>query len=44
MAGGIDGRYPEIRKLVLDLDNGPENNSHRSQFLYRLVQLAKRPN
>ncbi len=30
-------RYPQIRKLLLDLDNGPENHSHRSQFIYRLV-------
>ena len=29
-------RYPGIRKLLLDLDNGPENHSHRSQFIYRL--------
>ena len=26
--------------LLLNLDNGPENHSHRSQFLYRLVQFA----
>ena len=37
-------RYPQIRKLLLDLDNGPENHSHRSQFIYRLVQWCKRPN
>jgi len=34
-------RYPQIRKLLLDLDNGPENHSHRSQFIYRLVQWAQ---
>jgi len=32
----------EVRKLVLDLDNGPENSGQRSQWLLRLVQLAKR--
>jgi len=32
----------DIRKLVLDLDNGPENNGQRSQWLYRLVLLAQR--
>src|SRR5204862_1235079 len=34
-------RYPRIRKLLLDLDNGPENHSHRSQFIYRLVRWAQ---
>jgi hypothetical protein len=30
----------EVRKLVLDLDNGPENSGQRSQWLLRLVLLA----
>ena len=34
-------RYPRIRKLLLDLDNGPENHSHRSQFIDRLVRWAQ---
>jgi hypothetical protein len=34
-------RYPKIRKLLLDLDNGPENHSRRSQFIYRLVLWAQ---
>jgi Rhodopirellula transposase DDE domain len=34
-------RYPKIRKLLLDLDNGPENHSRRSQFIYRLVLRAQ---
>ena len=34
-------RYPRIRRLLLDLDNGPENHSHRSQFIYRLVPWAQ---
>jgi Rhodopirellula transposase DDE domain len=33
--------YPKVRKLLLDLDNGPENHSRRSQFIYRLVLLAQ---
>jgi Rhodopirellula transposase DDE domain len=33
---------PAIRKLVLDLDNGPENSGQRSQWLLRLVLLAQR--
>ena len=32
----------QVRKLVLDLDNGPENSGQRSQWLLRMVQLAKR--
>ena len=32
-------RYPQIRTLLLDLDNGPENHSHRSQFIYRLAWI-----
>ena len=38
---GNRGRYPRIRKLLLDLDNGPENHSRRSQFIYRLVHWAQ---
>jgi len=32
----------DIRRLVLDLDNGPENSGQRSQWLLRMVQLAQR--
>jgi transposase len=35
------GRFPEIRKLVLNLDNGPENHSRRTQFLKRMVEFAR---
>lgn len=31
-----------IRKLVVNSDNGPESNSHRSQFMLRMVELADR--
>ena len=31
----------QIRRLILELDNGPENNSHRTQFLYRMVKFAR---
>jgi hypothetical protein len=34
-------RYPNVRQWLVDLDNGPENHSRRSQFIYRLVQLAQ---
>jgi hypothetical protein len=32
----------EVRKLVLDLDNGPENSGQRSQWLLRLALLAQK--
>jgi hypothetical protein len=34
-------RHPKVRKLPGDLDNGPENHSRRSQFIYRLVLFAQ---
>lgn len=34
-------RFAHITTLVLNLDNGPENNSHRTQFMYRLLQFAR---
>ena len=33
-------RHPQVRRLLLDLDNGPENHSRRSQFLLRMIQFA----
>lgn len=32
--------FPQVRTLLLDLDNGPENHGYRSQFLHRLVGFA----
>lgn len=34
-------RFAHITTLVLNLDNGPENNSHRTQFMFRLLQFAQ---
>jgi hypothetical protein len=34
-------RFPDVEELVLDLDNGPENNGQRSQFLHRLAEFAR---
>ncbi len=34
-------RFEHVRTRVLNLDNGPENHSHRSQFLNRLVAFAQ---
>jgi transposase len=34
-------RFEHVRTLVINLDNGPENHSHRTQFLNRLVAFAQ---
>jgi hypothetical protein len=34
-------RFPNTRQLLLNLDNGPENSSQRTQFIARLVQFAE---
>jgi Rhodopirellula transposase DDE domain len=34
-------RFELVRILVINLDNGPENQSHRTQFLKRLVAFAQ---
>jgi Rhodopirellula transposase DDE domain len=33
-------RFPQVTKPVLNLDNGPENHSRRTQFLKRMVRFA----
>ncbi len=35
-------RFSHVTTLVINLDNGPENHSHRTQFMHRLVQFARR--
>ena len=35
-------RLASIRQLVIDLDNGPENASWRTQFIKRMVAFADR--
>lgn len=34
-------RFAHISTLVINLDNGPENHSRRTQFMGRLVEFAK---
>jgi len=34
-------RFAAITTLVLNLDNGPESHSHRTQFMFRLVQFVQ---
>jgi len=36
----VRGRFAHVTTLVLNLDNGPENHSRRTQFMHRLVQFA----
>lgn len=33
-------KYHHIKQLVINLDNGPHNSSHRTQFMKRLTELA----
>jgi Rhodopirellula transposase DDE domain len=37
---GVRSQYRGIRRLVIYLDNGPQNSGRRRQFLKRLVQFA----
>jgi hypothetical protein len=36
----LRARFPQITTLVLNLDNGPENHSRRTQFMKRLTALV----
>ena len=35
-------RFPQVNTLVLNLDNGPESHSRRTQFVARLVQFTQK--
>jgi transposase len=35
-------RFLHVKKLVINLDNGPENHSRRTQFLKRIVEFARK--
>ncbi len=37
-------QYAHIGQLVINLDNGPENSSFRTQFMKRMVEFADRNN
>jgi hypothetical protein len=37
----VSTRFPFVQTLQLDLDNGPETHSRRTQFVYRLIQFAQ---
>jgi transposase len=36
----VRSRFPHITSLVINLDNGPENHSRRTQFMRRIVTFA----
>jgi len=36
----VEQDFPKVGTLLLNLDNGPENHSRRTQFMHRLTQLA----
>src|SRR6266516_4553662 len=36
----VQGRFAQITTLVINLDNGPENHSRRTQFLHRIVAFV----
>jgi hypothetical protein len=35
-------RFPDVKTLLLNQDNGPENHSRRTQFMKRMVEFAQR--
>jgi hypothetical protein len=37
---GIKGRFPKVRTLLINQDNGPENSSRRTQYVKRLAAFA----
>ena len=38
----VKERFAQITTLVINLDNGPENQSRRTQFMQRLVEFVQR--
>jgi transposase len=37
----VKERFPHIKTLLINLDNGPENHSRRTQFMHRLVEFVQ---
>ena len=40
----IKERFSHINKIVINQDNGPENNSRRTQFMFRLIEFVNKFN
>jgi len=36
----VQQRFPQVNTLLINLDNGPENHSRRTQFMARLTQFC----
>lgn len=36
----VQTRFPEVKTLLINLDNGPESHSRRTQFLKRIIDFA----
>lgn len=37
----VKERFPQIKTLLINLDNGPENHSRRTQFMKRLLEFVQ---
>ena len=37
----VKARFPQITMLLINLDNGPENHSRRTQFMQRLLEFVQ---
>ncbi len=37
----VKERFPHIKTLLINLDNGPENHSRRTQFMKRLLEFVQ---
>lgn len=38
----VKDRFYDIHKIVINQDNGPENNSRRTQFMFRILEFAQK--
>ncbi|GAC1628525.1 MAG: hypothetical protein NVS4B11_26540 [Ktedonobacteraceae bacterium] len=38
----VKERFTSIKTLVINVDNGPENHSRRTQFMQRLLEFVQR--
>ena len=38
---GVRGRFPQVKTLLINQDNGPENQSRRTQYVKRMVGFAQ---
>ncbi|MDD5034824.1 MAG: hypothetical protein PHE55_08705 [Methylococcaceae bacterium] len=36
----VRAQYPRLKRLVIDLDNGPKNSGTRTQFLKRMIEFV----